>query len=155
MGSQQHLHKLLTAAGGPLAQLLQTSRERDLLLAEVRRYLPAELAAAVHSAALEDGCLRLGVSGGVWAARLRFLAPQLRQRLAAPSAGWSRGMVQAVEVHVTAPATTAAAPAPAAPRVLSAASRRHLRAVADGVADARLAAALRALADSGAAPDEG
>lgn len=159
MGSEQHLHKLLTAAGGPLAALAQIGRERDRLLAEVRRQLPAELAAAVHSAALERGCLRLGVSGGAWAARLRFLAPQLRQRLAAPDAGWSQETVETVEVHVVTPAVAAATAAPARPRAPSAASRAHLRAVAGSVADPRLAAALRALADTladhGAPPDEG
>ena len=70
--------------------------------------------------------------------------------------GTSPSLLSSYGVRYTPSASTTTWPiSPAAPRVLSAASRRHLRAVADGVADARLAAALRALADSGAAPDEG
>lgn len=148
MGSQQHLHKLLAAAGGPLAQLLYASQKHATLLAQLRERLPDDLAAALRSAALDRGCLRLGVVGGAWATRLRFLAPQLQRRLE----DWSYGPVETVEVRVTVPAGSGPSIAPTAPMPLSSASREHLEAVAQSAADPRLAAALRSLARSAQRP---
>jgi hypothetical protein len=145
MGSQQHLHKLLAASGGPLALLLAGSQQRAALLAQVRQRLPGELAAALHSVAVDRGCLRLGVTGSAWAARLRFMAPQLRHQLA----DWPYGPVETVEVRVAVPPGRTPASAPLAVAPLSSASRTHLQAVADATADPRLAAALRALGSSG------
>nr|ART37776.1 F373 [uncultured bacterium] len=145
MGSQQYLHKVLTASGGSLSQLLTVSRQRADLLGQVRQCLPSELAAAVHSAALDRGCLRLGVSGGAWAARLRFMAPQLCRQLAdLPS-----GPVERVEVHVAAAAGGNLPLAVVPPVPLSDASRAHIESVANASEDPRLAAALRALSRSG------
>lgn len=145
MGSQQYLHKLLVAAGGPLAQLLHASQQHAALLAQLRQRLPADLAMALHSAALDRGCLRLGVTGSAWAARLRFMSPQLCRRLG----DWPYGPVERVEVHVAALTGAASSTAPAAPVPLSSASREHLEAVARSAADPRLAAALRSLARCG------
>ena len=148
MGSQQHLNKLLAAVRGSLAQLLHASQQHATMLAELRQRLPDDLARALCSAALDGGCLRLGVAGGAWAARLRFLAPQLRQRLG----DWPYGAVETVEVRVTVPVGTAAPIAPIVPAPLSSASREHLEAVAQSAVDPRLAAALRSLARSAARP---
>ena len=148
MGSQQHLHKLLAAAGGPLAQLLHASQEHARLLAQLRQRLPADLAAALRSATLDRGHLRLGVSGSAWATRLRFMAPQLCRQLA----DWPYGPVEAVQVHVAAPTGAAPSGAPPAPVPLSSASREHLETVARTTTDPRLAAALRALAGNGERP---
>lgn len=140
MGSAQYLHKLL-AGGGSLSPLLTASRRHAAVLAEVRARLPAELAAAVHSAVVDAGRLRLGVTSSVWAARVRYLAPRLSRDLADLAAG----PVASVEVYVATapddrPRAAAQAPAP-----LSAASRQHLESVAAASDDPRLAAALRAL----------
>lgn len=151
MGSQQHLHKLLAAAGGPLSQLLQASQQHATVLAQLRQRLPDDLAAAVCSAALDRGCLRLGVTGSAWATRLRFLAPQLCRRLE----GWPYGPVETVEVRVTVPAGAGTSIAPTAPAPLSSASREHLEAVAQSAVDPRLAAALRSLARSSERPADG
>jgi hypothetical protein len=148
MGSQQHLHKLLAAAGGPLAQLLHASQEHARLLAQLRQRLPADLAAARRSAPQAPGHLRLGVSGSAWATRLRFMAPQLCRQLA----DWPYGPVEAVQVHVAAPTGAAPSGAPPAPVPLSSASREHLETVARTTTDPRLAAALRALAGSSERP---
>lgn len=148
MGSQLHLHKLLKRQDGPLGQLLYMSRARETLRAAVCALLPPELAATVRSAAFEDGCLRLGVAGSAWAARLRFLAPQVRRRLAAPGADWTWGAVESVEIHVAAPVQSEIPARPDAPRPLSAASRQHLLAIARDTSSPALAAALRALADA-------
>jgi hypothetical protein len=152
MGSQLHLHKLLNRQDGPLGQLLHTSRARETLRAAVCALLPSELAATVRSAAFEDGCLRLGVAGSAWAARLRFLAPQVRRRLATPGADWAWGPVDSVEIHVAAPVVREARAQVGEPLPLSAASRQHLLAVARDTANPALAAALRALADATRAP---
>lgn len=145
MGSEPHLHKLLAAPDGALAQLLADGRRQQQLLDQVRQRLPGELADAVASAGIADGALHLGVTSGAWASRLRFLAPQLRRQLGQP--------LNEVCVHVLACATPP--PAAAAPTVqpLSSASRAHLQAVADATADPRLAGALRALADAGPSRD--
>ncbi len=148
MGSQQHLHKLLAAAGGPLAQLLHASQRQAALLAQLRERLPDDLAAALRSASLDRGCLRLGVAGSAWATRLRFLAPQLCRRLE----GWPHGPVETVEVRVTVPAGAGTCVTQAAPAPLSDASREHLEAVAQSAVDPRLAAALRSLARSAEGP---
>jgi hypothetical protein len=149
MGSEPHLHKLLAAPDGALAQLLADGRRQQQLLAQVRQRLPGELADAVASAGIADGALHLGVTSGAWASRLRFLAPQLRRQL-----GDRLGQpLNEVCVHVLACVTPP--PAAAAPTVqpLSSASRAHLQAVADATADPRLAGALRALADAGPSRD--
>jgi hypothetical protein len=148
MGSQQHLHKLLAAAGGPLAQLLHASQKQEALLAQLRQRLPHDLAAALRSASLDRGCLRLGVAGSAWATRLRFLAPQLLRRLE----GWPHGPVETIEVRVSVPAGAGPSIAQAVPAPLSDASREHLEAVAQSAADPRLAAALRSLARSAQQP---
>ena len=145
MGSQQYLHKLLAASGGPLAQLLAASRQRADLLGQVRQRLPSELAAALYSAAADRGCLRLGVTGSAWAARLRFMAPQLCRQLAdLPS-----GPVEKVEVYVAAARGGDSPSVAAAPVPLSDASRAHIESVANASDDPRLAAALRTLSRSG------
>jgi hypothetical protein len=152
MGSQLHLHKLLNRQDGPLGQLLHTSREREALRAAVCALLPPELAATVRSAAFEGDCLRLGVAGSAWAARLRFLAPQVRRRLAAPGGDWTWGAVEWVEIHVAAPVAREVSAKAGEPLPLSAASRQHLQAVARDTANPALAAALRALAEGAAPP---
>lgn len=148
MGSQPHLHKLLAAAGGPLAQLLHASQKQGALLAQLRERLPDDLAAALRSASLDRGCLRLGVAGGAWATRLRFLVPQLQRRLE----GWPHGPVETIDVRVSVPAGVGPSIAQAAPAPLSDASREHLEAVAQSAVDPRLAAALRSLARSAGGP---
>ena len=145
MGDPQYLHKLL-AGGGSLSPLVTASRQHAALLAELRARLPAELAAAVQCAVMQAGRLRLGMASSAWAARIRYLAPRLSRELA----DLFPGTVVTVEGYVAqAPDGRSPAPAPA-PAPLSAASRRHLEAVAAASDDPRLAAALRALSRRGA-----
>ncbi|MGK2941859.1 MAG: DciA family protein [Immundisolibacter sp.] len=150
MGSQEHLHKLLAARNGPLAALLHASQQHAALAAQIKRCLPPEVAAVVHSAVLNHGCLSLGVSNSAWASRLRFMAPQIRAWLA----GWPHDEVTAIEVHVLVATQPAPATAADTPRSISASTRAHLEAVAQTSTDPRLAAALRALAQSGRGPGD-
>lgn len=141
MGSREYLHKLLAARTGALPALMAEGERRAAVLAQVRARLPAELAATVHSAAVDGHCLRLGVPSSAWAARLRFMAPRLCRDLADLSAG----SVDTVDVYVAmAPDERRSVPTPA-PIPLSDASREHLESVAAATDNPRLAAALRAL----------
>lgn len=76
----------------PLSSLFQTPNKalRDLserlearseVLVLVRRALPETLAAQVISAGIERGRLSIGVSGAVWASRLRYSTVALRESL--------------------------------------------------------------------------
>ena len=145
MGSEPHLHKLLAAPGGALAQLLADGRRQQQLLARVRQCLPGELADAVASAGIADGALHLGVTSGAWASRLRFLAPRLRHQI---GDGLGQSLNE-VRVHVLACATPPPAVEPPTVHPLSDASRAHLQAVVSVTADPRLAKALQTLANAG------
>jgi len=48
---------------------------------QVRAALPARLAQAVASAGIEQGRLTIGVSGAVWASRLRYFTDTVRKRV--------------------------------------------------------------------------
>jgi hypothetical protein len=56
--------------------------DRSRALEQVRAALPARLAQAVVSAGIEQGRLTIGVSGAVWASRLRYLTESVRKRVA-------------------------------------------------------------------------
>lgn len=150
MGSAQNLHKLLASRSGPLAALLDATQQHAALLTQIKNCLPVELAAVVLSAVHSNGCLRLGVSSSAWASRLRFMAPQIRAWLA----DWPHDPVTSIEVHVLMAAHPSSPRAALAPRSISPANRAHLEAVAQTSTDPRLAAALRALAQSGGQQDE-
>jgi len=74
-----------------ISRLLETGRLRGLeigrrerrdVLAHVRAALPPELERTVITAALDQGRLIVGVSGGAWASRLRYRSQALRERVA-------------------------------------------------------------------------
>jgi hypothetical protein len=74
-----------------------------LVVEQVRAALPARLALAVASAGIEQGRLTIGVVGGVWASRLRYLTESVRKRVAA-----STGIpVVSVRVRVVPPGPSA------------------------------------------------
>jgi hypothetical protein len=54
-----------------------------LVVEQVRAALPAKLAQAVVSAGVDQGRLTIGVLGGVWASRLRYLTETVRKQVAA------------------------------------------------------------------------
>ncbi len=70
-----------------------------MVLEQVCAVLPAKLAQAVVSAGIDQGRLTIGVTGAVWATRLRYLADDLQARV-----GESLGMeILRVRVRVVAP----------------------------------------------------
>jgi hypothetical protein len=76
------INELLASSSGRLKSLQSRRRERSEVLACVRAALPAELQGSVVTAGIEDGRLIVGVSGGVWATRLRYRAKALREHIA-------------------------------------------------------------------------
>ncbi len=67
---------------GRLKGLQTRRRERRDVLAHVRAALPPELEGTVLTAGIEEGRLTVGVSGGVWASRLRYRSQALRECVA-------------------------------------------------------------------------
>jgi hypothetical protein len=78
----KNINELLEASSGRLKSLQCRRRERSEVLSHVRAALPAELQRTVVTAGIQDGRLTVGVSGGVWATRLRYGAKALRERVA-------------------------------------------------------------------------
>ena len=68
----------MSRTGNKLTALKIRSRDRLLIVEQVRAALPARLAQAVVSAGLEQGRLTIGVVGAVWASRLRYVTDALR-----------------------------------------------------------------------------
>lgn len=74
---------LLQVPGKRFRELAARLEERAAVIAEVHRILPRKLAAHVASAGIEHGRLTIGVTGAVWASRLRYLTAQLRKDVGA------------------------------------------------------------------------
>jgi hypothetical protein len=75
--------ELLQQHGKKLRQLSDALNERAVVLDVVRASLPAKLAPHIASAGIENGRLTLGVSGAVWASRLRYLTGAVRATVGA------------------------------------------------------------------------
>ena len=73
--------------------------ERSQVLEQVRAALPPRLAQAVVSAGIERGQLTIGVVGGAWASRLRYLSESIRGQVG-KSVGTS---IRSVKVRVVPP----------------------------------------------------
>jgi hypothetical protein len=79
MQKSMPLNHLLNIPGKTLTSLRVRLDERSNVLAAVQRALPAKLAARVRSAGIDQGRLTIGVSGAVWASRLRYQTSELRK----------------------------------------------------------------------------
>src|SRR6266704_1922029 len=99
MQNPRSVSDLLSRSGNKLTALKVRSQERSLVVEQVRAALPARLALAVASAGIDQGRLTIGVVGGAWASRLRYLTESIRTRVSA-----SRGVViVSVRVRVVPP----------------------------------------------------
>lgn len=74
---------LLSQGKGMLQRLREGTQQADRTLAGLRRQLPPDLAREVWGAVLTDGRLVVLVRSAAWGTRLRYLAPQFREPLAA------------------------------------------------------------------------
>jgi hypothetical protein len=101
MQKPKSIKELLQSGGARLAHLDTRSRERSRALQHVCAALPPELAEVVVSAGIDEGKLTIGVTGGTWAARLRYVTETLRLRVA-DSMGAD---IQSVRIKVVPPRT--------------------------------------------------
>src|SRR6185312_40827 len=86
MQNPKSLSDLLSGPGNKLTALKTRSRQRALVVEQVRAALPARLAQAVVSAGLDQGRLTIGVEGSHWASRIRYLTDALRKEVGTASA---------------------------------------------------------------------
>jgi hypothetical protein len=77
------VRELLASGAGKLEELKRRLATRSTVLDCVQTALPAQLAAELISAGLEDGRLTLGASSAAWASRLRYVIEPLKPILAA------------------------------------------------------------------------
>jgi hypothetical protein len=85
MQNTKRLSELLAGGGKRLASLKQRSKERSSVLAQVRAALTPKLAESIATAGIEGDRLTIGVTGAVWAARLRYSTTLLRARVSLTS----------------------------------------------------------------------
>jgi hypothetical protein len=104
MQNPRSLSDLLSRTGNKLTALKKRSQQRAQVLEQVRAALPARLAEAVVSAGIDQGRLTIGVTGAVWASRLRYLTESIRQRVA----GATGTPILTVKVRVVPPPPAAA-----------------------------------------------
>jgi hypothetical protein len=83
MQNPRVVSELLQLHGKKLRELGASLKRRAAVLEAVRASLPAKLAPRVASAGLENGRLTLGVTGAVWASRLRYMTAALRSGVGA------------------------------------------------------------------------
>ena len=82
MQNPRSVRDLLSRPGNKVTALKTRSRERTLVVEQVRAALPGRLALAVASAGIEQGRLTIGVVGAVWASRLRYVTDSVRKQVA-------------------------------------------------------------------------
>jgi Dna[CI] antecedent, DciA len=96
---RSNIKDLVTGGSARLTSLRERSRARSAVLAEVRAALSPPLAGAVASAGIDGDRLTVGVSGAVWASRLRYATLDLRQKV-----GQAMGVeIQRVRIKVVQP----------------------------------------------------
>jgi hypothetical protein len=83
MQNPRVVSELLQLHNNKLKGLAERLNQRAAVLGVVHRNLPPKLAPHVISAGLEQGRLTLGVRGGAWASRLRYLSGNLRTAVGA------------------------------------------------------------------------
>lgn len=144
MGSSpRSIQSLLHTATPDIADLLGRARFLARIRAAMLEILPPQAEAHIQVAGYDHYRLRLHVTHGGWATRLRYMEPAIRQALAQRM----RLHIEGVEVRVR--PESQSRPAPSGPRPMSAATRRHIRQMASYVSDNRLADALEKLARAG------
>jgi len=70
-----------------LQRLREGTRDADRTLAVLKEHLPTEVAAQVFGASFKSGTLTVLVRSAAWGTRLRYLAPDLTDKLSAGLGG--------------------------------------------------------------------
>jgi hypothetical protein len=101
VGKYKDINEILQGGSARLRSLRDRSRARSSILVKVQAALSPELADKVISAGIEAGRLTVGVSGAVWAVRVRYAARELRQKV-----GTALGIeIERVRIKVVQPGT--------------------------------------------------
>ncbi|MDX1497063.1 MAG: DUF721 domain-containing protein [Salinisphaeraceae bacterium] len=137
--SGRRLNEVLQKRDALTVRLLDKASQLQRLQSRLQEWLPAPLHEHVQLANIREGRLILTADSNAWASKLRYLSPDLLQRLQA--AGWP---CQRIEVKV--------APVYAPPRIrkikrsIPDSARRLLLQTADHIDDPDIAATLKKLA---------
>lgn len=137
------IQSLFHTATPDIADLIGRARFLERMRASILEILPDAAGAHVRVAAYGNYRLRLHVSNGAWATRLRYMQPAIIQALAQRM----RLHVVNVDVKVRPDPHPPAVPAPA--RLISDAARVHIRRTAHYIEGRELAEALERLAGAG------
>ncbi len=78
-----HVSHLLAEGQGLLRRLREGTQQAEHTLGVLRTRLPAELRGQVWGAIVKDGTLTVLVRSAAWGTRLRYLAPEFMEPLAA------------------------------------------------------------------------
>ncbi|MGD8999953.1 MAG: DUF721 domain-containing protein [Granulosicoccaceae bacterium] len=136
--------RILRTASGSLANSLAHAERLQRLDAIMAKHLSPDIIGHCRAGNQRGNTLVIHASSPAWAAKLRFLAPQLLRALQHEN-GLSR--LQRIEVRIQ-PENRPVDPAPGKAATISDASRQHLQAMATTVSDPRLRDALKRLAKS-------
>jgi hypothetical protein len=78
---------LLAEGTGMLRRLREGTRDAERTLSVLKEHLPREVADQVFGATLKDGTLTVLVRSAAWGTRLRYLAPEITDKLGAALGG--------------------------------------------------------------------
>lgn len=143
----QSIQSLLHTATPDIADLIGRARFLERMRQSILEILPEAAGPHVRVAAYEGYRLRLHVTHGGWATRLRYMQPAIAQALAQRM----RLNIEGVDIKVR-PDPMPVAP-PVVARVISERARAHLRQTAHYIGDPELATALERLAAAGRRSD--
>jgi hypothetical protein len=104
MDKPKSIKELLSIGGSRLSALKARSEARNTVVEHVRAALPSQFCESIFSAGVENGLLTVGVTGANWAARLRYVTEDLRNKVGA-SMGVNIASVRIKVVPPTAPPT--------------------------------------------------
>ncbi|MES1940370.1 hypothetical protein T5B8_09009 [Salinisphaera sp. T5B8] len=143
------IQSLLHTATPDIADLIGRARFLERMRAAILEILPDAAGPHLRVAAYDHYRLRLHVTNGGWATRLRYMQPAIIQALAQRM----RVHVDDLQIRVR-PDNPDRQAATARPRPISAANRAHITQIAAYVTDASLADALARLARSGTVQEQ-
>jgi hypothetical protein len=136
--------RILRTASGSLANSLEHAERLHRLDAILAKHLPPDIIRHCRAGNQRGNTLVVHASSPAWAAKIRFLVPQLLRALQQEN---RLSRLQRIEVRIQ-PENPAVTPAPGRAASISDTSRQHLQAMASTVRDPRLRDALKRLAKS-------
>ena len=133
---------ILRTSSGSLAGILAHAERLQKLDTLLAKHMPPDIKQHCHAGNLRGATLVIHAGSPAWAAKLRFLAPQLLRALQHEK---NLTRLQRIEIRIQ-PEVPLTDNEPSKAPDISNASRQHLQAMASTVSDPRLREALRRLA---------